>query len=328
MTLNGICGSDLHMYLHVLSGVPTLTEPDKLTGETLPITMGHEMSGTIVDIGGDVDPQLFPIGSGAVVEPVLSCMKATCNMCVSGTRNLCPDVNFIGVGGRGGGLAEYIVVDAYHVHPLPHGFPLDVAALLEPLAVASRAVRRSGFKSSDTILISGGGPIGILILKVLRSTEPDTIIVISEPSETRRRTALEHGCTSVIDPSRVDAVLASQELTQGIGYDIAFDAAGAQAALDANISSLRTGGKLILVALWPGPPRLNVNLCLTKELTIIHSNAYSGEHPGLIKSVADGRISGLDKLITARVALEDVVDKGMQALVREKDSHVKILIHP
>ncbi|KAH7928019.1 alcohol dehydrogenase GroES domain protein [Leucogyrophana mollusca] len=308
---NGICGSDVHIFQVPFVKVPTATTPDPLTGETLPITMGHEFSGTVVELGEGADGNKFPVGQNVIVEPIFSCMKASCGACTAGTRNLCPLVNCIGIGGFGGGLAEYITVDELLVHRLPDGIPLDIGAMLEPLAVSWHCVKRSEFKPNDTVLISGAGPIGLFLLKVLR-----------------RELAQEHGATLVVDPLSTDVVNATMKATDGLGVHIAFDAAGIQATMTAAVQSVRARGKVVNVASWEKPPQIDLNLCLLKEITILSSNTYTGDHPDMLEAVAAGRFAGLEGLITGKVALDDVVEKGFNALINDKDSHVKILIHP
>ncbi|KAJ3503675.1 hypothetical protein NLJ89_g8328 [Agrocybe chaxingu] len=159
-----ICGSDLHAYLTQIPKFPTLTEANELSGETLPITLGHEFSGTIVDIGEGVDSK-FQVGQSVIIEPMISCHKPECHCCSNDLSNVCPLTNGIGIGGWGGGLSEYIAVEARLVHVLPKGIS---RAMIEPLAVAWHAVKRSGFKPGQSVLIVGAGPIGLFLLKVLR----------------------------------------------------------------------------------------------------------------------------------------------------------------
>ncbi|KAF8961445.1 chaperonin 10-like protein [Flammula alnicola] len=350
------CGSDLHAYLATVPKFPTATEPNELTGETLPITLGHEFSGTIVGLGSGVDEGKWKVGQNVVVEPVISCLKTdSCMFCASGTRNLCRSANFIGIGGWGGGLAEYIAVDTHYLHALPPGISLEVGATIEPLAVAWYAVKRSGFKLGQTALIVGGGPIGLFLLKVLRTIDPSSTILVSEPALLRRELALKHGATNVIDPlspsdsgspSPDSVPTAVLKATNGLGVDVAFDAAGIQASLDAALLSIRPRGTFVNVSIWEAIPRVNMNLILMREITVTGTIAYSGIHPEVLEAVAAGKIPGIEDLITRKIAIEDVVEQGIMALLHQKDKQgkmhrqtpfalfsetrplVKILVHP
>ncbi|KAH7913631.1 alcohol dehydrogenase GroES domain protein [Hygrophoropsis aurantiaca] len=290
--------------------------------------MGHEFSGTVVELGEGADSTKFPVGQNVIVEPIFSCMKSSCDACAAGTRNLCPLVNCLGIGGFGGGLAEYIAVDELLVHRLPDGISLEIGAMLEPLAVSWHCVKRSDFHPNDTVLISGAGPIGLFVLKVLRSIDPNTAIIVSEPTKRRRELAGEHGATIVVDPLTADVVEEVMKATDGKGVHIAYDAAGVQATMTAALLSVRARGKIVSVASWAKPAEVDFNTCLLKEITLMASNTYTGDHPDMLKAIAAGKFTGLERLITAKVSLEDVIEKGFKALINDKDSHVKILIHP
>ncbi|KAF9453381.1 2,3-butanediol dehydrogenase [Macrolepiota fuliginosa MF-IS2] len=317
--VNGICGSDLHAYL---TNVPLYasSEPHAITGETVPVTLGHEFSGTIVDVGPGVDATKWTPGTNVVVEPLFGCSKGDCLSCSSGTRNICPLGGSIGINGWGGGLSEYIAVDLRYVHALPKGVSLEVGACIEPLSVAYYAVKRSGFTAGQTVLVIGAGPIGLFLLKVLRSIDPTGTIIVSEPAAIRREFALEHGATQVINP-KAEPVPAAIKRIIAPGVHLAFDTAGIQVSLDACLGSLRQRGTCVNIALWETKATLDVNLILGKELNFTGTLGYDRVHPEVIALVAAGKITGIEKLITRRIALQDVVEDGFKRLLSEKEKH-------
>ncbi|PCH36785.1 GroES-like protein [Wolfiporia cocos MD-104 SS10] len=321
-----VCGSDVHSYFSLTPVSPTATMPHPVTKETLPITLGHEFSGTICELGPATDSSKLAIGQHVVVEPVISCMKPTCGPCSAGSRNICPNATFIGVGGGGGGLAEYITVQEDYVHVLPPTISLEVGAMMEPLSVAWHAVKRSTFVSGDTALIIGAGPIGLLILTVLRA-HGASWIGISEPALSRRETALRLAATAVYDPRAVDVAAGTFRATSG-GAAVVFDCAGTQASLDTALAAARPRGNVVEVAVWDKPPVLDITALQSKEVLLTASQACDREHPELIKAVADGRITGLEELITKRIDLGDFVEQGIKALIEDKDRQIKILVHP
>ncbi|KAK7437222.1 hypothetical protein VKT23_018664 [Stygiomarasmius scandens] len=320
----GICGTDLHCYEHQLPLTPSATEPNKVTGETLPVTFGHEISGTICELGPLVDKSKFNVGQNVVVEPILGCMKPTCKECQAGTWNICSVSSCIGLTGFGGGLAEYVTVEQDHVHVLPSSVPLDIGACIEPLGVAWYAVKRGEFTPGQKVLVCGAGPIGLFILKCIKSIDPTTQVFVSEPAQTRRETAFKHGAT-VLDVSKGSEpnLLAAQlfSLTNGIGVDLAFDAAGVSFSIDLALKALKSRGKLIAVATWGKTAEVDLNVVLKKEIWIGGIFAYTGIHPELIQTVADGKFKGLEELITKRVQLEDVVEKGVKVLSADKSEN-------
>ncbi|KAF8152928.1 alcohol dehydrogenase GroES domain protein [Crassisporium funariophilum] len=326
------CGSDLHAYLMPVPKFPTTTEANELTGETLPVTLGHEFSGTIVSLGPGVDGNNWKIGQNVTIEPVISCLKThSCTYCASGARNLCRSSNFI-------------LTQSLNIRELADGVaasPIEIGAVIEPLAVAYYAVKRSGFKPGQTALVVGAGPqlleFMISNLSIFRSIDPSTTILISEPALIRRTLALKHGATHALDPLSLSASgspsvsaipNAVLQATHGIGVDVAFDAAGIQASIDAALMSLRPRGIFVNVAIWEADPRISMNLILLKEITVTGTIAYSQIHPELLEAVAAGKFQDVEELITSRIAIEDVVEQGFMALLNDKAKQVKILVHP
>ncbi|TFK73163.1 alcohol dehydrogenase GroES domain protein [Pluteus cervinus] len=304
---------------------------DPVTGESAPVTLGHEFSGTIVETPPDVDAGKWAVGTNVVIEPIFGCMKTdNCYNCSHDLPTTCPDMNFIGIGGWGGGLSEYIAVDTRFLHVLPSHVSLEVGACIEPLAVAWYAVKRSGFKPGDSALILGAGPIGLFLLKVLRSFSTTSLVVISEPAALRRQIAVEHGATLTLDPtdSRVNAHKEIIKATGGAGTDIVFDAAGVQAGWDLGMRAVRSRGTIVNVAIWETDVQVNMNLLLSKEIFVTGTSAYDRIHSEVLEAVAAGKILGIEKLITRKIAIEDVVEKGFKTLLADKDSQVKILVRP
>ncbi|TBU63555.1 GroES-like protein [Dichomitus squalens] len=318
---NGICGSDLHAWDALLPVTPTHTEPHVVTGETLPIVMGHEMSGTIVEVGSKVNTSRLKAGVNVVVEPILACRKAACSPCQEGTLNVCPHITFIGLGGGGGGLSEYIAVDEDLVQVLPDGVPLEFGALMEPLAVSWHAVKRSGIKAGDKVLILGGGPVSrtfVVSLKLFGASW----IALSEPALKRRELATSQGADVVYDPTSpgLDVVEAVREATgTRRGADIVFDCAGTQRTLDAAFQAVRPRGSVVNVAIWDHKPLLDIGAITLKEITFTGVISFDRVHNDMLKAVAEGKFNGIENIITRRIGLEDFVEKGIKALVNEKD---------
>lgn len=119
----GICGTDLHEY-NRMTYVPTKENPHPVTGECAPVGLGHEFSGTVVEVGSDSRDRDIQVGDKVVVLPTISCRS--CPQCVQGLNNCCQSIGFIGLQGWGGGLSDYVSVDATAVYKLPSSVPLDV----------------------------------------------------------------------------------------------------------------------------------------------------------------------------------------------------------
>lgn len=317
----GICGSDLHEYLEGPIFVPAPGHPHPLSHEEAPVTMGHEFSGTISEVGEGVEG--LAVGDAVVVEPYF--VDGTCDMCRAGSYHLCRQMGFIGLSGGGGGLSETIVVDKRWVHSIGD-IPLDEAALIEPLSVAHHAVARSGVKSGDTALVGGSGPIGLLTAAVLKGMGVTTII--SELTQARKEKATSSGVADhVLDPSREDVPARVLELTNGTGADVAFECAGVNAVLDTMLDAVRPGGVVVNVAIWGAPATVDMQKLVLKEIDLRGTIAYVRDHPAVIRMVQEGKVD-LKPFITGRIALEDLVEQGFDTLINHKDTAVKVLVHP
>ncbi|PIL28856.1 hypothetical protein GSI_08902 [Ganoderma sinense ZZ0214-1] len=327
----GICGSDLHLYHGVMQGAtPSATEPHPVTNETLPIGLGHEFSGTIVELGPGVDTTRLSVGDNVTIEPVITCMQPTCPACSThGTRNLCARSAFIGVSGRGGGLSEYVVVDQMLAHVLPPGISLEVGAMMEPLAVGWHAVKKANFKAGERALILGAGPVAILLLEVLRVFKPGWVGV-SGRSKKRCQLAEQHGASAVFNVATagVDVVSETLKATDQLGADVVFDCGGNQATMDTATAAVRRGGTIMNLAVWSTKPVVDMTTLFFKEVALANSVIYADDHPEMLEALGQGRFGDLSSLITRRIPLEDFVEKGIKALINEKDQHVKILLHP
>ncbi|MDF2051592.1 2,3-butanediol dehydrogenase [Arthrobacter sp. Cr_A7] len=317
----GICGSDLHEYLEGPIFVPAPGHPHPLSHEDAPVTMGHEFSGTVSEVGEGVEG--LAVGDNVVVEPYF--VDDECDMCQAGSYHLCRKMGFIGLSGGGGGLSEKIVVDKRWVHPIG-GIPLDEAALIEPLSVAHHAVERSGVKAGDVALVGGSGPIGLLTAAVLKGMGVTTIV--SELSQARKEKATSSGVADhVLDPSREDVPARVLELTGGTGADVAFECAGVNAVLDTMLDATRPGGVVVNVAIWGAPATVDMQKLVLKEIDLRGTIAYVRNHPAVIRMVQEGKVD-LKPFITGRIALENLVEQGFDTLINHKDTVVKVLVHP
>lgn len=316
----GICGTDLHEYLEGPIFIPAPGHPHPLSREEAPVTMGHEFSGTVEEIGDGVED--IAVGDNVVVEPYFVCDE--CTSCRAGNYHLCTQMGFIGLAGGGGGLSEKVVVDRRWVHKIGD-IPLDEAALIEPLSVAHHAVTRSGAKAGDVALIGGAGPIGLLVAAILRSMGVTTIV--SELSEARKEMARTSGVANhVIDPSSEDVKERVRELTDGLGADVGFECAGVNVVLDTLLDSVKPAGVLVNVSIWGHPATVDMQKLVLKEIDLRGTIAYVRDHEAVITLVQTGMIN-LKPFITGRIALDDLVAEGLTTLIEHNDTAVKILVH-
>ncbi|GAA1357082.1 2,3-butanediol dehydrogenase [Arthrobacter koreensis] len=319
----GICGTDLHEYLEGPIFAPGHGHTHPISGEGLPVTLGHEFSGVVYAVGEGVED--LEVGQHVVVEPYIIRDDVDTGP-DSRDYHLSPDMNFIGLAGRGGGLGEKVVVQRRWVHPIDNSVPLDQAALIEPLSVGYHAVERSGAKAGDVALVGGAGPIGLLTAAVLKAQ--GVTVAISELSPLRREKALEAGVADyALDPSQVDVAEEVRKITDGKGADVAFECSSVQAVLDTLMDALRPTGVLVVVSIWGKRSDFDIHKLVMKEIDMRGTIAYVNSHPATIELVESGKID-LSPFITGKIGLEGLVDEGFDTLINRNETAVKILVSP
>lgn len=318
----GICGTDLHEFMEGPIFIPPCGHPHPISGEAAPVTMGHEFSGVVYAVGEGVND--IQIGQHVVVEPYIVYDDTPTDP--GSNYHLSKDMNFIGLGGRGGGLAEKIAVKRRWVHPISDAVPLDQAALIEPLSVGHHAYVRSGAKEGDIALVGGAGPIGLLLAAVLKAK--GIKVIITEISQARKDKAKASGVADyVLDPSEVDVVSEVKKLSNGQGVDVAFECTSVNKVLDTLVDACKPTAKIVIVSIWSKPAVLNIHSVVMKELDIRGTIAYCNDHAETIKLVEEGKIN-LAPFITQRIKLDDLVSEGFERLIHNNESAVKIIVSP
>ncbi|MCB8878093.1 zinc-dependent alcohol dehydrogenase [Acidisoma silvae] len=293
----GICGSDLHAATFDLFQVG--------------VTMGHEFSGRIVEIGRDVTG--WSVGDRVCVNPNGS-YCGHCASCRKGLFNLCPVALQRSVGVTApGGLAEFAAVDERTLHRLPDSVTPLQGAWIEPASVALRAVKRSGIQVGDSAVVFGAGPIGLLVLLMLRLAGVGRVTVV-EPNEARRDMARSSGADAVVDPRAAGPEL---ELPEGDGRPgFAFDCVGSKAVMEAAVHVLPAHGTLTVVGVAQHPIGFSPTELLFKEIQIKGSFIYNDEFRQTINLMATGKLdvssltSGVRPLAEAVEAIDEMRSGG------------------
>ncbi len=314
----GICGSDLHEYLAGPIFIP-VDEPHPITGDKAPIIMGHEFAGEVVEIGDKVT-KLKP-GDRVAIEPIYAPNKD--GQYIDHQYNLSPQLGFHGLSGGGGGFSEYTVVGEHMAHKMPDDLSFEQGALVEPAAVSLHAVRQSNFKAGDTAAVFGAGPIGLMVIDALKAAGASKIYA-SEVSEARMAKARGMGAI-VVDSSKSNPVEEIKKMTNG-GVDVSFEVTGIENVLRQSIHTTRTGGEIVVVSIWEESAAINFNDIVITEKNLKGIIAYRHIYPAVMELMRQGYFSG-DDMITDRIKIDDVVEKGFEVLVKDK-SQVKIMVSP
>ncbi|KAK5124856.1 hypothetical protein LTR85_001046 [Meristemomyces frigidus] len=326
----GICGTDLHEYLIGPFMIPTNERPHPLTGESAPITLCHEFCGRLSKVPAgakSADGQELKEGMAVMVDPRLNCR--TCFSCTDHASNICARMGFRGLSGGGGGFAEMVAVPPHVCYPLPDGVELADAALIEPLAVGRHALTASGVTdwSKLSVLVVGGGPVGLSVLFNLRAAGAHDVF-LSEPTA-KRQDQCQKLSSRVLDPTQVKVPDECRKLTKDEGVDVVFDCAGITPGMHDGSAALRPKGTYVNVAGWETPFVLPLGVFMFNELTLKMSLGYNEKDFGdTVRDFIAGKFEGAEQMVTARIALEDVQEKGFEQLVKHRDEHVKILATP
>jgi threonine dehydrogenase-like Zn-dependent dehydrogenase len=302
---NGLCGSDLR----------ALATPPEMVYDK-GVIVGHEFSGTVADVGDEVT---IEPGTHVVVHPNIWCQ--TCWYCRSGHTNLCD--RFVHVGSmRDGGAAELCVIPERMVYRVPDDMPLDLAALAEPLACVLNGTRQAAVHPGESVLILGGGPIGLLYLMLFKAAGASPLIV-SEPVPERARSAHELGADEVIDPRATNLQEAVRDLSGGRGADVVVDSVGA--LLSDAVACVRKAGRVFVFGL---NERIDSVIrpadLVYRELSLSGVYIARGTFPLAVSLLTENAL-GFDRLVTHRLQLEDF-DEAIE-LLRTGEA-VKALVVP
>ena len=286
----GICGSDA-AYFH---GTAAYTI-------SAPFVMGHEASGTIAEWGEGVSGPA--LGTAVALVPSLSC--GLCEPCRSGFDNLCPNTRYLGSAAvtphRDGALQEYLAVPATHVLPLPEGFTLAEGALLEPLAVALHAARKTQV-AGKTVLVVGGGAIGQLTAVAAKTLGAATVAV-SDVSERRARTAVDHGADTALTSAGLRDLL-----DRGARFDVVFDASGHPAGVEAALMAARPGtGSVVLVGNLPAGAGLPLKYISRAESWVTSTLRFAGGLAPALAFLTDHKLD-ISWLVEQTVPFNQIVE--------------------
>jgi L-idonate 5-dehydrogenase len=303
----GICGSDLHYWLHGAAGESILKAP---------MVLGHEIVGVVAQAAAD--------GTGPAAGTAVAVHPATpgpgAERYPEDRPNLSPGCTYLGSAARfphtDGAFSRYAVLPARMLRALPEGLSLRTAALAEPASVAWHAVARAGDVTGKTALVIGSGPIGALAVAVLKRAGAARIVAVDmhpKPLEIARAV----GADEVLRGDEAEAIAA-------VEADVVIESSGSHHGLASAIKGAVRGGKVVMVGLLPsGPQPVLISLAITRELELLGSFRFNGEIDEVIAALADGTLF-VDPVVTHDFPLE----RGLEAFEVARNSAVsgKVLL--
>lgn len=285
----GVCGTDKHIF-------------DGTAPSNIPVILGHEYSGIIVEKGGS-DNQ-FNVGDKVAIDPNIYCGQ--CDYCRKGMINFCKNLKALGVT-ENGGFAEFSIIPRSQAYQIPNDFDLSTAAFAEPLSCCLRGIQHADIKYGNKVIIIGGGSIGLMMVQLVRNSGASKIILI-EPEGHKRKLALQLGADVSVDSGNKDLFEEVEELTNSQA-DVVIECAGNSTSVENAIKLAGKGGKVVIFGLAPKDQYVNVNLqtIFNKELKIFNSylNPFTFKHA--VDLLINKRID-VKKLVTKRIYLKNIND--------------------
>ena len=307
-----ICGSDLHIWHDRHHCWP-------------PVTLGHEFSGNIVDVGRQVTA--WKTGDRVVSETRAGTCGA-CRYCQSGAPHVCPGKRPFGIGVNGA-MAKYLAVPARLLHRVPDNVSYDAAAVTEPTAFCTHGiVERTGINAGDSVVVIGPGPIGLMSMQLAKLAGASSLIAISTPrsAKLRLKKAKELGADVIVSLGEEDPREIVSDLTKGDGADLVIDAAGSTEAIKLAFDLVRRHGKIAALGI-NGKETTDVpwDSAIFKAIELTFCFSSSWQSWETVLQLMEKRMLKPEEIITHRMPLEQWRE-AFEAL--ENREAIKAILNP
>jgi 2-desacetyl-2-hydroxyethyl bacteriochlorophyllide A dehydrogenase len=303
----GLCGTDIHIYLGEYDG-------------DYPIIPGHEVVGTIVEVGDGVED--LEAGDRVAFDPNVPCFE--CHYCRRMRFNHCLNWQGIGVT-QNGGMAERVVVPAKVVYPLADEMGFDTAIFAEPLSCVAWGLRRVKPSLADSVLIFGAGPIGLLMLQSVRRAGA-THVVVNDLQPDRLALAMDLGASAtVVAGDGADSALRAHA---PYGFDIVIDATGVPAVAAGCFGHVTRGGKVVLFGVCPEDAMIEVSPfdIFRRDITVIGSFALNLTLGPALELLRSGAVR-VDSLVSHRFSLDEF-PRALEMALTRSEPMMKVIIEP
>ena len=303
---SAICGSDFH---------------EEEFGSTPPFILGHEVSGTVAQVGEGVTG--FVEGDRIAIDPVQKC--GVCWPCTHGVEHLCSNYRHLGHDGIPGGWAEYVAVDAANAHFLPDEVDFPRACLIEPLAVCYQSFSRAGVDSGDSVVIIGDGPFGFLHAQLAVALGADPVIIAGHHNERLSRISAATGAITC-NTHEQDLKAIAATYVGPAGADIVVEASGASSSPSLGVELLRPRGTLVLFSYVWKPEPLPLGLIHMNELNVLGACRSQNGYGACIELLSRRKVD-TSHLIDVKLPLEDH-EVAIEKLTKHKAEVFKAIFLP
>jgi 2-desacetyl-2-hydroxyethyl bacteriochlorophyllide A dehydrogenase len=305
----GVCGTDRHLFKGEFPCTP-------------PVTLGHEFSGIVEELGAGVTG--FDIGDRITGDPNIACGR--CSHCVNGRVNLCRNLRAIGIH-RDGGFADYVIVPQKQAFLLPADLDPMHGAFCEPLACCLHGIDLAEIKTGASVVVLGGGVIGLLTVQLARLAGATTVILVTRQAS-RRSLAEDLGATASVDPAAGDVItqIAGETGLVPGGVDVVMECAGVGETVIQATKLVRPGGTAVILGVMPQGETIEIEPfdLLFREVKLVTSFLNPFTHRRAADLIASGTIE-IDKLISRKISLDEAPDVVGNP---PRPGEVKVLVVP
>ncbi len=303
----GICGSDVHAF------------HGKHPFIRCPVVPGHEFAGVVLDTGAGVSDKW----TGKRVTSLPSLVCGRCHNCMNGRYNICSSLRVIGCQADGA-MAECVVVPGDLLVELSDAVSFEQGAMIEPVAVAVRAVRRAGAVGGACAFVVGAGTIGLLVMQVLRVYGARRVVV-SDVNDSRLELAAELGADHVVNPNRTDIPRWIQSEFGSDGVDVSFECVGVQPTVEQCILSVRKGSRVVIAGVFEDDVMVPMGLVQDREIELIGTLMYTLDDFREATRLVEGDLVQVLPLVSHRFALSEV-QEAFETASNPASGTVKVLI--
>lgn len=323
----GICGTDMHYYAAGKNGMFVVRTP---------LVLGHEAVGEVIAVGKEVSN--VRVGDRVAIEPQRPCGE--CKQCITGLYNLCSNMKFSGSASANppvqGSLQQIYCHAADFVHKLPETVEWIEGAIIEPLAVAVHAVKRSGLEDTNSILVLGAGAIGLLCAAVARSKGINAITMVDVDSArlefARSQRLADSVFTMPLRPNDSEdgadfcARIATEITSQNLGslFETVYECTGVETCVNVGIHAASPRGKVVLVGMGSPTQNVRVGSAAIREIDLISVWRYANTFGTAIDLIASGQVT-VKPLVTHVFQLEQAAD-ALDVVVAKPPDLIKCVI--
>jgi len=303
----GVCGSDIHVY----HGLHPFT--------SYPVVQGHEFSGEIVAVGEGVEG--VNVGRKATARPQVVCGQ--CKPCRRGDYNICDVLRVEGFQ-TPGCAQDYFLTTPDKLVLLPDSLSFEQGALVEPVSVACHSTARASKVDRMNVVVLGAGTIGNLVAQVVRCRGAKKIL-ITDLSDFRLDIARQCGIENVSNAGKESLADAAKRVFGDEGFNLAFEAAGAEATMSAAVENIEKGSEIVVLGVFGEKPRIDMSVVGDREHTLIGTLMYKHEdYLEAVKFISEGKII-TEPLVTKHFAFEEYLN-AYKFIEKQGDKTMKVMI--